>query len=43
MAEVRRALLERLDELAAVPTDELVPRRRRKFRRMGVLDGRFGT
>ena len=38
---VGRALEECLRELEGVPPDELVRRRREKYRRMGALEGRF--
>ena len=41
MDEVKRTILRELTELARVPSDELVQRRRRKFRALGVLPGRF--
>ena len=41
MNELRRVLLRHLRELAAVPTDELLARRRRKYRRIAEIPGRF--
>lgn len=36
-----RALMDHLDELAAIPIDELVAQRRQKFRRIAAIEGRF--
>ena len=41
MNELRRVLLRHLRELGAVPTDELLARRRRKYRRIAEIPGRF--
>jgi len=41
LALVRAALLRNLDELADVPLEELVLRRRRKYRTLGARPGRF--
>lgn len=41
MAQVRRQILEALDELARVPSERLVEERRVKFRRIGEIPGRF--
>jgi acetyl-CoA carboxylase carboxyl transferase subunit alpha len=41
MDEVKRSILRELDGLDAIPSAELLPRRRRKFRTMGWLPGRF--
>jgi acetyl-CoA carboxylase carboxyl transferase subunit alpha len=38
---MREVLLKELDELCALPTDELLARRRRKFRFAGSIEGRF--
>ncbi|TDJ78894.1 MAG: acetyl-CoA carboxylase carboxyltransferase subunit alpha [Planctomycetota bacterium] len=36
-----RAIVERLDELCAIPLDELVRQRREKYRKIGWIEGRF--
>jgi len=41
IGEVKKAILANLAELEELPTDELVRRRREKFRRMGAMEGRF--
>jgi acetyl-CoA carboxylase alpha subunit len=41
LAEMRTAILRELDALEKVPLDELLVRRRRKFRRTGEIPGRF--
>ena len=41
MNEVRRVLLRHLRELVAVPIDELLQRRRKKYRRIAEVPGRF--
>jgi len=41
MDEVWRVLLRNLDDLAKVPVDELVRRRREKYRRIAAIEGRF--
>jgi acetyl-CoA carboxylase carboxyl transferase subunit alpha len=41
MGEVKRTILEELDALAKVPLDELLRRRRRKYRHVGEIPGRF--
>jgi acetyl-CoA carboxylase carboxyl transferase subunit alpha len=41
MDEVKRTILRELDGLDRIPTSELLPRRRRKFRTMGWIQGRF--
>jgi acetyl-CoA carboxylase carboxyl transferase subunit alpha len=41
MDEVKRTIVRELEALQRVPVDLLVAERRRKFRRMGVLPGRF--
>jgi len=41
MAEVKRVLLRHLRELDGVPLDELLARRRTKYRRMAEIEGRF--
>tara|TARA_R110002073_G_scaffold60620_8_gene152489 strand:- start:2897 stop:3892 length:996 start_codon:yes stop_codon:yes gene_type:complete len=38
-----RALMDHLDELGAIPLDELLVQRREKFRRIGAIEGRFPT
>ena len=38
---MRDSILAELRGLAEVPRDELVPRRREKFRKIGAIDGRF--
>ncbi len=38
---VRELLLDKLDELDAIPIDALVAQRREKFRRMAAIEGRF--
>jgi acetyl-CoA carboxylase carboxyl transferase subunit alpha len=43
MEEVKRTILRELDALVEIPAEELVRTRRDKFRRLGVLDGRFPT
>jgi len=43
MAEVRRTILASLADLEAVPTEELLEERWRKFRRAGEIEGRFPT
>lgn len=40
-AEVRRTILESLAELSAIPVDELLEERFRKFRHAGEIEGRF--
>lgn len=41
MAQVRRQILEALDELEKLPVGQLVEERRVKFRRIGEIPGRF--
>ena len=41
MEQVKREIREQLTDLLALPIDDLVAQRREKFRRMGVLPGRF--
>jgi acetyl-CoA carboxylase carboxyl transferase subunit alpha len=41
MAEVWRVLLRQIDELSAIPVEELVAARREKYRHIGALPGRF--
>jgi acetyl-CoA carboxylase carboxyl transferase subunit alpha len=41
MDEVKRTILRELDQLGRIPVDELVPRRRRKYRTIANLPGRF--
>jgi acetyl-CoA carboxylase carboxyl transferase subunit alpha len=41
MNEVRRVLLRHLRELSALPIEELLQRRRKKYRRMAEVPGRF--
>ena len=41
MEEVKRSILETLEELEALPAAELVAQRRAKFRNLGVTEGRF--
>jgi acetyl-CoA carboxylase carboxyl transferase subunit alpha len=41
MDEVKRTILRELRALDDIPTDQLVARRREKFRRMAVVPGRF--
>ena len=41
MDEVKRTILRELRSLDEIPVDELVARRRQKFRRMAVVPGRF--
>jgi len=41
MDEVQRVILRHLDELARVPIDELLAARRRKYRHIGEIPGRF--
>ena len=41
MNEVRRVLLRHLRELSQIPTDELLLRRRKKYRRIAEIPGRF--
>ncbi len=43
MDEVKRVLLRHLDELAGVPTDELLATRHEKYRRIASIEGRFPT
>ena len=43
MGEVKRAILEELDKLSKVPIDQLLERRRRKYRHVGEVPGRFPT
>ena len=38
---MRASILSELEGLDGVPTDEIVARRREKFRRIGAIDGRF--
>ena len=38
---MRELLLDKLDELDAIPVDELIAQRREKFRRMAAIEGRF--
>jgi acetyl-CoA carboxylase carboxyl transferase subunit alpha len=40
-AEVRKTILDTLAELSAMPVEELLERRFRKFRNAGEIDGRF--
>ena len=41
MNEVRRVLLRNLRELSSVPVEELLQRRRKKYRRIAEVPGRF--
>ncbi len=41
MDEVRRVLLRRLAELDGIPIDDLLAERRKKYRRIAAIDGRF--
>ena len=41
MEEVKRTILRELDELVARDPDQLIAERRKKFRRLGVIPGRF--
>jgi acetyl-CoA carboxylase alpha subunit len=41
MNEVRRVLLRNLRELSGVPLEELLVRRRKKYRRIAEVPGRF--
>jgi acetyl-CoA carboxylase alpha subunit len=41
MAQVRKQMLEALDELERIPPARLVQERREKFRRIGEIPGRF--
>jgi acetyl-CoA carboxylase alpha subunit len=41
LAELRATILRELDALEQIPLDELLARRRRKFRRAGEIPGRF--
>jgi acetyl-CoA carboxylase carboxyl transferase subunit alpha len=41
MNELRRVLVRHLRELSAIPIDELLVKRRRKYRRMAEIPGRF--
>jgi acetyl-CoA carboxylase carboxyl transferase subunit alpha len=41
MAQVRKTILDELAALSTIPTDELLARRRRKFRYAGEIPGRF--
>jgi len=41
MNEVKRVLLRHLRELSQIPVDELVQRRRKKYRRIATVPGRF--
>lgn len=41
MRNLGRALVDALDDLAAVPKDQLIERRREKFRRIAAIEGRF--
>ncbi len=41
MDNLGKALVDALDDLSAVPIEELVATRREKFRRMGAIEGRF--
>jgi len=40
-AELKRVITEQLTRLSALPTDELLAERRRKFRHAGEIEGRF--
>ena len=41
VASMRASIVSELKGLEAIPRDELVARRREKFRRIGSIDGRF--
>jgi acetyl-CoA carboxylase carboxyl transferase subunit alpha len=41
MGEVKRTIVEELERLAEIPIDELLRRRRRKYRHAGEIPGRF--
>ncbi len=41
MKNLARALVDNLDDLAAVPVDRLIEERRNKFRTVGAIEGRF--
>jgi acetyl-CoA carboxylase alpha subunit len=41
MNEVRRVLLRHLRELSQIPIPELLDKRRKKYRRMAEVPGRF--
>jgi acetyl-CoA carboxylase carboxyl transferase subunit alpha len=41
LAQVRRQILEALDELRGIPLERLIAERRRKYRRMGEMPDRF--
>ena len=41
MDEVRRVIIRQLDELAQIPTADLLLARRKKFRYMAAIEGRF--